>query len=70
MSDKFDVVGTLDGWKEGDLPGDQMVVIVLKSFATSKIGIELTSFLASEKEVDDEIDSLIEGLEDSSLNIS
>ena len=61
---KFGVVGVLDGWKKGDLPGNQMVNIVLNSYSTLNDGIiAITAQLASDSEVDYEIDSLIRDLE-------
>ncbi|MEJ1366292.1 MAG: hypothetical protein RPU42_14550 [Candidatus Sedimenticola sp. (ex Thyasira tokunagai)] len=64
MSYKFKVVGLLDGWKKGDPPGAQQVNIVLdKIFTTPKGDIAITPLLATEQEVDYEVDQLIKGLE-------
>lgn len=64
MKGKFGVVGILDFWKRGDLPGNQMVNIVLNSYSTLNDGnIAITSQLASDAEVDFAIDSLIRDLE-------
>ena len=61
---KFGVVGILDGWKEGDLPGYQMVNIVLNSHCKMENGdIAITAQLASNEEVDFAIDCLIKDLE-------
>lgn len=63
MNGKFGVVGILDGWKKGDLPGNQMVNIVLNSYSTLRDGnIAITSQLASDTEVDYAIDGLIKDL--------
>jgi hypothetical protein len=64
MKGKFGVVGIMDGWKKGDLPGNQMVNIVLNSYSTLKDGnIALTAQLATDSEVDHAIDQLIHDLE-------
>lgn len=53
MSGKFGVVGIMDGWKKGDLPGDQKVNIVLNSYGTLNDGsVAITAQLASDQEVD------------------
>lgn len=64
MNGKFDVIGTLDGWKKGDMPGNQMVTIVLSEyFRTSNGLIEATAQLATDKEIDYAVDRLIDQLE-------
>jgi len=64
MSRRFGVIGVMDGWKKGDLPGPQMVSIFLGSYGTLKDGkIVITSELATDKNVDEEVDQLIKGLE-------
>lgn len=64
MSGKFSVVGIMDGWKKGDLPGNQMVNIVLSSYGTLNNGlVAVTAQLASEQEVDYAVDQLIKDLE-------
>ena len=64
MKGKFGVVGILDGWKAGDLPGNQMVSLVLNSHSKLKNGdIAITALLASDEEVDYAINSLIKDLE-------
>jgi hypothetical protein len=64
MSGKFGVVGIMDGWKKGDLPGNQMVNIVLNSYGTLNDGsLALTAQLASDQEVDYAVDQLIKDLE-------
>lgn len=64
MSGRFGVVGTMDGWKKGDLPGNQMVNIVLNSNTTLNDGsVAITAQLASNQEVDNAIDQLIKDLE-------
>lgn len=43
----FDVVGILDDWKEGDLPGNQMITIILNEYFTIDDGsIAVTARLA------------------------
>jgi len=60
----FGVIGVLDGWKKGDLPGNQMVNIVLNDYTTLNNGnISITQELASDSEVDCVIDGLIRDLE-------
>ena len=64
MSGKFDVVGILDGWKKGDMPGNQMVNIVLNECTTIHDGsIAVTPRLATDEEVDFAVDKLIKDLE-------
>lgn len=64
MKGKFGVVGVLDGWKKGDIPGNQMVYLVLNSHFKLKNGdIVISPQMASDKEVDCEIDNLIKDLE-------
>lgn len=64
MNGKFGVVGTMDGWKKGDFPNNQMVNIVLESYATlNRDLIAITAQLATEQEVDYAIDELIKDLE-------
>ena len=64
MKGEFGVVGILDGWKKGDMPGNQMVNIVLNSYGTLENGdIAITCQLASGEEVDFAIDHLIKDLE-------
>jgi len=54
----------MDGWKVGDLPGNQMVNIVLNRCMTLHDGsISLTSHLVSDGEVDYAVDQLIKELE-------
>lgn len=60
----FGVTGIMDGWKIGDLPGNQMVHIVLNRCMTLPDGsITLTASLATDTEVDYAIDQLIKELE-------
>jgi len=64
MSSKFGLIGTMDGWKKGDLPFNQMVSIILNSYSTIEDRtIAITSQLASDTEVDYAIDQLIKDLE-------
>lgn len=64
MSVEFHVVGIMDSWKKGDLPGNQMVNIVLKPYLTLNDGlVVLTAQLASDQEVDYAVDQLIKDLE-------
>ena len=64
MNGKFGVVGILDGWKKGDMPGPQMVNIVLNSYTSAYDGsIAITHDLATEGEVDHAVDQLIKDLE-------
>lgn len=60
----FSVTGIMDGWKKGDLPGNQMVNIVLSKRMTLQDGsISLTATLATDGEVDYAVDQLIKELE-------
>lgn len=64
MKGKFGLVGRMDKWKKGDLPANQMVNIFLNHYGTNSDGkILLTCQLASDAEVDHEIDNLIKELE-------
>lgn len=64
MNGKFNVIGILDNWKKGDLPGNQMVNIILNDYATIHNGnISLTAELASDDEIDYAVDKLIKDLE-------
>ena len=64
MSGKFGVVGILDGWKKGDMPGNQMVNIVLNENFTIQDGfIAITTQLATDKEIDYAVDKLITDLD-------
>ncbi|MFA6040744.1 MAG: hypothetical protein WC733_04525 [Methylophilus sp.] len=64
MSGKFNVIGILDDWKKGDLPGNQMVNVVLNDhFTIRNRYVALTAQLASDEEVDFAIDKLIKDLE-------
>lgn len=55
----------MDGWKIGDLPGNQMVNIVLNKRMTLHDGsLSLTSRLATDGEIDYAVDQLIKELED------
>ena len=64
MSGKFEVVGILDGWEKGDLPGNQMVNIVLNGCTTIQDGfVAVTAQLATDNEVDYAVDNLIRDLE-------
>jgi len=64
MMHEFSVTGIMDGWKIGDLPGNQMVNIVLNEYLTRNNGnISLTPLLATEGEVDYAVDKLIQELE-------
>lgn len=64
MKGKFGVVGILDKWKKGDLPGNQMVNIVLNSYSSSNDGtILITPQLATDEEVDNAVNQLINDLE-------
>jgi len=63
MKGIFGVVGILDEWKKDDLPGNQMVYIVLNDCSRLKNGaIALTDALSSVEEVDFEVDLLIKDL--------
>jgi len=51
MCRTFSAIGIMDGWKVGDLPGNQMVNIVLNRCMTLHDGsISLTSQLVSDGE--------------------
>ena len=64
MKGKFGVIGIMDGIKKDDLPGNQMVYIVLNSWETLNNGnIAVTAQLATDREVNDNIDQLIHDLE-------
>jgi len=64
MPVNFKVKGILDNWKKGDFPNNQMVEIVLGDHSLNNDGlICITPQLASNFEVDEAIDSLIEQLE-------
>lgn len=64
MAGKFGVIGDLDNWKPGDIPGNQMVYVVLNEHFTTKDGhVTVTAKLATEAEVDFAIDHLIKDLE-------
>lgn len=64
MMGKFKVIGIMDNWKKGDLPGNQMVNIVLSEhFQLDNGFITLTAQLASDNEVDYAVDHLIKELE-------
>lgn len=63
MSVQFGLVGVMDGWKKGDLPGNQMVNITLDSYGFTGDRIYMTPQLATEEEVDHEINRLIGQLE-------
>lgn len=64
MESKFGVVGILDKCKVGDLPGNQMVNIVLNSYSSSNDGtISITPQLATDVEVDNAVNQLINDLE-------
>lgn len=64
MAGKFGVIGDLDNWKVGDMPGNQMVYIVLNEYFTTHTGyVTVTAKLATEAEVDFAIDHLIKDLE-------
>ncbi|MBV1790797.1 hypothetical protein KQ940_22270 [Marinobacterium sp. D7] len=64
MKGTFGVAGILDGWKKGDVPGNQMVDIVVKSHSTIRDGlISISAQLANDDEVDYAIDELIKDLE-------
>ena len=64
MSNIFGIVGILDKWKKDDLPGNQMIYVVLNEYSTLKDGnISISPQLASDQEVDYEIDLLIKELE-------
>lgn len=64
MSEIFGVLGTMDDWKKGDLPGNQTVNIVLNSYARLNNGsIAITAELASDEEVDCAIDQITKELE-------
>lgn len=59
MSGKFRIVGTMDKWKKGDLPGNQRVDIVLVHYSKTKDGsICITPQLASDEEVDNAVNQL------------
>ncbi|MCL4469642.1 MAG: hypothetical protein M1547_00575 [Gammaproteobacteria bacterium] len=64
MQGKFRVIGILDEWKKGDMPGNQMVNIVLNGhFRLNDGSVALTAQLATDSEVDYAIDQLIKELE-------
>lgn len=64
MDGKFGVIGIMDGWKKGDIPGNHMVNIVLNSHSIIYDGrIALTCQLATDAEVDFAVDQLIKELE-------
>lgn len=64
MKKMFGVIGIMDGWKKGDLPGNQMVNIVLNRCSALHDGsISLTAELATDGEVDHAVDQIIKNLE-------
>jgi DNA-binding protein YbaB len=64
MKGKFGIVGQFDGWKKGDMRGNQMVNIVINSHSTIRDGwVSISPKLASDGEVDEIVDSLIKDLE-------
>lgn len=64
MNGKFGVIGTLDKWKQGELPGNQMVNIVLNSYSTLKDeSICISPQLVNDDEIDHCINGLIHDLE-------
>lgn len=64
MKEIFGVIGIMDSWEKGDLPGNQMVNIVLNRCLTLHDGsISLTAELATDGEVDYAVDQLIKDME-------
>ena len=64
MKGLFGIVGTMDKWKKGDFPNNQMVSITLENYlAKTDEKILLSCELASDGEVDYAIDNLIKNLE-------
>jgi DNA-binding protein YbaB len=64
MKGKFGIVGQFDGWKKGDMRGNQTVNIVLNSRSTIRDGsVSISPTLASDGEVDEVVDRLIKDLE-------
>lgn len=65
MKTRFNVIGTMDNWKKGDLPSDQQLNIVLAEYTSSENGqVYITNKMVTDKEIDYEIDCLINELED------
>lgn len=65
MKTRFNVIGTMDNWKKGDLPNNQQLNIVLAEYTSSKNGqVYITNKMVTDKEIDYEIDCLINELED------
>lgn len=55
----------MDNWKKGDLPNNQQLNIVLAEYTSSKNGqVYITNKMVTDKEIDYEIDCLINELED------
>jgi DNA-binding protein YbaB len=64
MNGKFGIIGQFDGWKKGDMRGNQMVNIVLNSHNNIREGlVSISPTLASDGEVDEVVDRLIKDLE-------
>lgn len=64
MKGRFNLIGTMDKRKKGDLLGNQMVFFTLAEYGTNADGqVLLTPSLASDAEVDGQIDILIKELE-------
>ena len=64
MSTKFGVIGTLDNLKQTTMPQPPFVIITLDSYSNIDDNIiSLSPHLATNKEVDENIDSLIKQLE-------
>lgn len=64
MKGRFNLIGTMDKRKKGDLLGNQMVFVTLAQYGTNPDGkVLLTCSLASDAEVDGHIDILIKELE-------
>lgn len=64
MINQFDLVGTMDNWKKGDLPNNQFLNIVLAEYSDLENGdISICPQLANDSEIDFYIDKLIKDLE-------
>ena len=64
MSGKFDVFNPFQKWKRGDMPCDTHVTLVVNELNPEDDGrIRLTPSLATESEIDYEIDAMQRDLE-------
>ena len=61
MKTAFEVIGTMDDWMEGDLPGKQEVRIVVAEFADPEC-YAVTPGMQTLEAVDTAVDNLIEAL--------